>query len=732
MKTSITIATFLVLSAGAASAGAIQSPLQGSDTEFNITTDAIAKAGLSPLNAYVGGGSGNGETAMINGEQVIAPMSRLMNKNICSKTTTEASAVVLGLDAVDVFASITSGASPACNGAGGGLAIANTPTRWKDVLKLVYGGEPNPADPAHLMCNGPLRTALVAHWSSLFNNGCANGAAACNAAPQSGQLWHAFRRDEASGTSDVFSSLIGISPATSVSALNGFGMSPYCNAMNWDTGNGNGTTCANGKNKQFVGPGGVADTAAGDNGLHRTPPPGTWGTTPIPGGAGPDADVLPTDMQDNDPIRRKCLGTTLGTTRAAEDVCNLDGNLGLVLSIPTTDFIVKSPPIAGLVQYPVGDTSGTGAYIGCGGNSFQVKAPGILNCAPQSNRKHGGQCPDGDSGLFGGACLAKAAATGSAATGVGTQCLASPGQIPTIQVTPATVTKDGRVANMFMFDGTNGGGYIPQLLPTATGTITLDGVLGMGRIHTVSTVPPAAGVALTTCNLVDATDQIGCLVQADPCSIGYAGDGGKSWGSRKPGASVASNIDALQVDGVQPSPTTVELFGQPGEYEVARKLYLSSLIGFASVATTPLVGGAGAGSPDPNELELAEAESTPAFINPIMINDGFFNLGPSSPMGADTQYCEDFNQALLCGAASNDNACSRNVGMPIIANATGTPSAIPSDPSADPTHNTTSTICGNGKIDAFEECDPGTATQPAHGCSTTCRCVGAFVGGACN
>src|SRR5580700_5949229 len=127
MKKSITIATFLVLSAGAATAGAIQSPLQGSDTELFVTTDAIAKAGISPASAYVGGGSSNGESAMVNGEQVIAPMSRLMAKNVCTKTTTEASAIVLALDAVDVFASTASGASPACNGTGGGLAIANTP-----------------------------------------------------------------------------------------------------------------------------------------------------------------------------------------------------------------------------------------------------------------------------------------------------------------------------------------------------------------------------------------------------------------------------------------------------------------------------------------------------------------------------------------------------------------------------------------------------------------------------
>ena len=49
--------------AGAA-AVTLPSPYQGSDTLFNVTAQAIAAAGLTPTNAYVGGGSGNAEAAM--------------------------------------------------------------------------------------------------------------------------------------------------------------------------------------------------------------------------------------------------------------------------------------------------------------------------------------------------------------------------------------------------------------------------------------------------------------------------------------------------------------------------------------------------------------------------------------------------------------------------------------------------------------------------------------------
>jgi hypothetical protein len=732
VKTSITIATFLVLSAGAASAGAIVNPYQGSDTLFNVTTDAINKAAFSnaAANPYVGGGSGNGQTAMLNSastNQVTAPMSKMLTNGICSATVnvTNASGIVIGLDAVDVMAgSATSCPAPIASGSEGGVCNFST---WKDVLKIIYGGEANPNDSAHFLCNGSCRTFLVANWSNIF--GANNPVAGCNDATHTasghtgGMLWHAFRRDEASGTSDVFSSIIGIAPSTSVSSVNGFGVSPYCNAMNWDATSAN-ANCTGGTTKQFLGPGGVD---VGD-GIHRQPPPGVWGTTPQQPVPAADAawDVLPTSYQDNDPIRRPCLGLTLGNlNRAAEDVCNLDGNLGLVLAVPTTDYIAKAPPAGdGLLQYPTG-LNGT-TFAGCNGNSFQVAAPGVLTCPVKTGaaggRTHGGQCPDGDSKLFGGACLAKAANAGLN-NATGTQCLASPSQIPTIHAS-STVTTDGRVQNMFMFNGQNQGAYIQQIIPTATGTISLDSVQGIGRIHTASVVP-GSPTPVTPCQMSDATDEIGCIVQADPCSIGFAGDGAKSWGQRHVGSTVASNNCALNIDGVAPGQATVQLLGKQGEYELARKLYLNTVAGFTAVQGF---------ATDPDQFTLATDEGNAEFITPIIIADGFFNVGQQSPSGQDSvlaatdptnagkPFCEDFNQNLLCGATldpTNDNACGRN------------PAGIPADPSTDPTVASTSTVCGNGKIDAYEECDsalaiPANQNGPSHGCSTTCRCVANF------
>ena len=51
-----------------------------------------------------------------------------------------------------------------------------------------------------------------------------------------------------------------------------------------------------------------------------------WGRTQDPGAADPHTawDVLPTQMQDNDPIRRPCIGTVVGNSaKAGEEVRNM-------------------------------------------------------------------------------------------------------------------------------------------------------------------------------------------------------------------------------------------------------------------------------------------------------------------------------------------------------------------------------------------------------------------------
>jgi cysteine-rich repeat protein len=837
MRTALGFAAALVVGGGAVAAGAtgltVPSKWYGSDTLQVITWDVLGgntgiTAGDTNLASgqsvqYLAGGSGAGQAAMAGSAaasaapQQTAPMSKMMTNGICGTSSASifgtsngtsaqnASGIVIGMDAVSVYSSVTSGTASSCSTPSGNTPttdglVANgssttvfsggvTGQNWKWALALLYGGLDlsNPTNVAD--CNSAARRALVASWSSLFQNGCANGNTVCSdtkhkSVTTSGvaPLWHAFRRDDASGTSDVFSSLLGLQVSglsPSASGLNGFGASPYCNAMNWDT-SGNNASCANtggtAGHDQFTGPGGIPDpasvctytaikggtttcgtatgtgTATAPN--HRRPPPGAYGD--VPSGAFA-TEALPTSFQDNDPIRRPCLGATVNNQSAsAEEVCNTDNNLGLVLTIPGTDFV---PQLtfngSNLQQYPT-----TACFGSTGGPFGTAKPPQIFTCAPSSKGTHGGECPNSDQEI-GGLCEVPTSTTS------GSACLNNGTNRATIHVRASAASADGRAHNLHMYDGdtTSQISYITDTIQNGTATpLTINLVGGMGRIHSVSTIwdttassfPPNIG-----CQMKDATDQIACLGQADPCSVGYAGDGGKTWYTRGTGdgntaalcsalsahgdttlpqgcsSSDALPSDSIRIDGDYPTALNVQALGNPNttEYQVSRKLYFNSAVGFANVTS------AGADSSGAGELDFAAWESIASNTQPIIAAVGYFTLSSTQqPNGAETggltkPFCEDFNEHTICGDhPTNDNACARNggtafgvTGYPTTASAAlGYTTALPGDPSATDTASTTSTVCGNGVREAYEECDDG-ATNGTTGdnCSTICRCAGA-------
>ncbi len=515
MKMWISTATFLVVGAAAAGAGALAepNPYQGSATRLNLTRLSLTSIGEVAAD-YVGGGSSNGQAAMAAASptQTTAPMTKMLSNagGVCSfnggsngSTANHASDVVVGLDAVDIVASTSTGASSACNaGAAGGPGLLSSggtinAATWKDVLALVYGGR----DPSTgiVDCNQTSRINLVANWSSLFQNGCANGASVCSDGNHSvgigivsgtAPLWHAYRRDDTSGTSDVLASILGLSPSISASALNGFGTSPYCNALNWDTTTNTKNTCLTAStgtynpHNQYIGPGGVADPAD-STGVHRMPPPGINGLQVY--GSAPNAlkfkgsniafDVLPTSFQDNDPIRRACYGGSVKVLgKVGEDVCNIDGSLGLVIPLPDTDFIssLPDPSNAGkfLAQYPP-------LAQKCSGSFINGAAPNVFVCAP-SNNFHPGECPNGDSNSGGQCALPIAAGFG--------QCNASNSTTYLGATRLAAQNADGRAFNLFMTNGSllNGGvTFIQQNLRTGRPSISR----AASRAFTRSTSP---------------------------------------------------------------------------------------------------------------------------------------------------------------------------------------------------------------------------------------------------
>ncbi len=946
MRKSIAIAATLVAGASATTIGAANGiPTQyfGSDTLFVVTQDAIGATptlGLSLEPNYLAGGSGAGQNAMATTsvaaeKQQTAPMSKQMTNGLCNKlggtngsANTNATGIVIGMDAVDLLSSATAGGTTACNGASdnasadgtgfgaafsGSTAVFSSTTgqNWKWVLALLYGGlDLSPTGSATPNCSSQARLSLVSNWSHLFQTGCSNPNTVCNDpaheacttnadCPVSGtscntggtgalkntcvvtgssplvappaSLWHAFRRDDASGTSDVFSALIGlqtwIGGGPSASSNNGFGLSPYCNAMNWDANlatNGNGTVvnCAGtaGSDDQFVGPGGVPDTSSLCNftdfkpadlkaaetcvaagtvcnsttacpagftcssttatngtcfGNHKAPPAKAWGSAPDPNLGGAvngfaSFDVLPTSFQDNDPLRRPCLGTGAGSPFAsAEEVCNTDGKLGVVLAIPSSDFIPTTTNHP--VQYPSN---------ACTGTYFEGDAPKIINCGPQSGSStHPGQCPNGDSFFASNKCAVPVDDSNPSA--VTSQCLNSKTPTAPIKERPSTIAADARVHNMAMYDGTVVGKKPVFILDTIQNGATPPAVSmmgGMGRIHTVATIFNTAlnsgNPANVGCELSDATDNINCLVQSDPCSVGYAGDGGKSFSERANGActflttanggnlcavsgsgfvngsggpcpaaclsvgttTAAVVSESVRIDQVYPNASAVLALGSTTttEYQVGRKLYFNSIVGFNAIADTTNDPGA------TGELALAEFEGVEANIAPILTPIGYFPLAGSNPTtGTDpagvpfnafnAPFCEDFNEQTVCNP--NTNRCNSTTACPTGQTCTSTTAAFgncgPTCSSSTPCptganfvcSSTTTTngacllaanvfacggnasataeytgavappsvgpVCGDGKIDPFEECDDGLLNGTGgDNCSVTCRCSG--------
>jgi hypothetical protein len=205
------------------------------------------------------------------------------------------------------------------------------------------------------------------------------------------------------------------------------------------------------------------------------------------------------------------------------------------------------------------------------------------------------------------------------------------------------------------------------------------------RIHTSQDMllpnQPATTVGTAICNYQDATQQIGCLVQASPCSIGYAGRTGLTVAMPKGGSS--ANAIAVNILGVPPATQCVQTF----EYKYSRKLYLDTLLGFGALST---------GDP---QLVLAQCEAVAGNVVNAVNFRGFIDLpdsGFNAANGANggAPLCESFNEQAQCGIGVAPDA-----GPPVDHCTNNGTTGIP----------TAGTMCGNGKIEAFEDCDDGVA-----------------------
>ena len=139
--------------------------IKGSDTLAGVLLNAISESDMANEISYLGGGSGKGEKALVAAEQGFAPMSRPMKAEVIAEARLagmEPVAHVIGLDGIGVFINHTN-------------VLASLTI---EQVKKIY-------------------TCELTDWTQLSGSGIVGSI-------------KVYRRDDLSGTTDTFKSLVGI------------------------------------------------------------------------------------------------------------------------------------------------------------------------------------------------------------------------------------------------------------------------------------------------------------------------------------------------------------------------------------------------------------------------------------------------------------------------------------------------------------------------------------------
>jgi len=509
--------------------------------------------------------------------------------------------------------SIVGGQTVACtSGVDPGCAADNLYhfADWRDVLAVVYGGQyhsdaaggtpaltvnesPLAADPrycqtpapvahkvrnpARVNCAGTVRQNLVNSWGKLFADAGAGAPGVCRSG-NCVKLKHAFRRGDLSGTTDTFVGLVGLIaiPAQTNCANGNFpGISnaatanPFCNAGEAPMNKGDSDyldldpirRIADSEAATFaVARQGMEQVSEG----YRAPanPPTTRGND---NRTEPPVAVLKDLAYSNfqnigfDP-NNAGFAQFLTDEAAALAARN---SLGLVLTIEIpTNFQDDQ------VAYWSPSTAAGQAPVKC--------APGVFAL---SNVGNGVICPDGSPQP----CLLPVDAAGT-----NFNCLTD---APSPAASPL---RDSRVYNLWVVSTI--GKFVKDnyLNPGLTLSAARQNraVSGFFRLHTnqvtnFGATPKIAQANTGVCKQFTSTDQIGCLVKANPCSIGFAGREAVTADNTSMGYRIGLNSNTDVTAGLSASQANIESLVTGGTpYAIARKLWVNSYKGLANVTNT--------------------------------------------------------------------------------------------------------------------------------------------------
>lgn len=685
MKINLGLAAVMAVGATSAAVGALDAVphMVGGYTDLTrqVLNNCTALHTIGDPITFDGVGTGAAENAMkvigSGSTQLIGPMTRPLISSICVGPTPAqragAEGMVVALQAVSVLANANTAGPDGIDYPG----VAGDPANhWRDVLRLLYAGMSPRADGSEETnlftrdCNGAARRALVNDWDSVFHGtvtSCTDshpsvagvGAAGYdqnNAIVEPG-VRHAFRLDDSSGMTDVFTAqlrLPGVSFAQGAptgstvpqaAAYRALAGSPFCNNKRPDDDWQPVTLAANavlGFNaSQIPQMTNIGVPSGAGSGL---------GLSSLLAGSGNAKNLSPylNEYSDQDPIRRKCVGR--GNNASAElpmeQVCAADGTLGVVLPITVPPDLTIAERYPSLPCEP-----GRGFFFG----------PALTRPTTDPVR-----CPNGDV-TQDSQCLLPVRSDPTQPSGIAFDCINPPGnvpqavfdtdgdgsQFPDAPGTDGRSDVDGRVYNLTLrkADGTIQLATRPN--PASLGVVQVPVAAAFYRIHsTRSLLLPPSHKTTTCATQDDSSDQINCLLLASPCSLGYTTRG-----------SVSSNPGTVRVaiNGIPNSFQTIgNLMRGGAQYPMARKFYLNTVQGFEVLHNSdPLVPNTDA------EEEMAKCFATLPFNGTINVESpslGLTRLPPALGSTVEKPVCEDFNGALPtnCSDATNTDACLGN------------------------------------------------------------------------
>ena len=577
---------FLTVGAGALTASAAPAPgINGSDTLEELTTKLVTTncagvpvSGIFTSSAgaltYAGGGSGTGESAMLNSAlgQVVAPMSRALTATACGTAHNGAQGIVHSLDAiavtVDSQESQTCGNGHAARTESGVTGTGTIPTAsvattsgnppvyariadtvslaggvsitsWQQTLKLLYLGiaPDNSKD-----CNSAARNDLAANYSKFFQGGCTGTDCA--------EIKHAFRRGDTSGTTDTFLSLLSAPAITTT---------PFCNGTEKDDLDPIRHTCSQ-----------VEQVCEADGKLGLVLPV-----------------VVPTGTQDKSILYNANVNANTGTQGAQPPTCTTNA----------PGYGTGTGPLRCDCRYPIPGQVATGGAAA--GTEFTWNLRFANKCftavSTQGGTRYG--VLGGDDGIRDNSpTVWGAKSTGHPETGK-QRCCTPPGST-------AFATQDPRTLNLWVRDpGT--GNYSPagsNVNPVAA----YYRIYSNDRGRSAVAISGAGTAPKPFCQHDDATTEIGCLTQiqlpaiaaaaplpAEPsrnCNVGYAGYAAvdaDATATNPPahGEPVALWIGTGTRTPVGPSVASVQdLVANPAAaYPFSRKLFLFAIDGFTAL-----------------------------------------------------------------------------------------------------------------------------------------------------